>query len=207
MLCLALDTTGPACSAAIVSGDNVIAQSCEIIKRGHAEFLGPQVQSLFKQAGLTPKDIERYAVCTGPGSFTGLRVALAFAKGMALPGNVDVVGISALQIWAAMADPDASRTVLSSADVRRGEHFSQIFINGIAQGAPYLHAGIEASDIATKCGNAYGDGYLDPAVLARLGTAANPQDCPPAPLYHRPPDAKLPGGTDPFAVPNRAAPA
>lgn len=199
MICLALDTTGAACSAALVNAGGVIAQDSADISRGHAEHLGPQVQALFKVSGLTPKDLTRIVVCTGPGSFTGLRVALAFGKGLALPLGIDVVGISALQVWAAMADPELKHSVLSSADVRRGEFFSQIFIKGIAQGAPKLHAADTDFDADMKCGNAFGDGRIDPAVLAWIGMEADPKNAPARPLYHRPPDAKLPGGIDPFA--------
>lgn len=200
MLCLALDTTGPACSAALVRGDETIAQVSDIIRRGHAEYIGPQVQALLKTAGVSVSDLDRIAVCTGPGSFTGLRVALAFAKGLALPHGTDVVGISGLAVWAAMADPQNKHSVLSSADVRRGERFSQIFVSGAAQDNPLLHTGdfAGASDIQT--GSAFDCGDIDPAVLARLGMAVDPNKAPAKPLYHRPPDAKLPGGIDPFAT-------
>ena len=200
MLCLALDTTGPACSAALVSGGETIAADSAQIKRGHAEYLGPQVKALLKTAGVSFGDIDRIAVCTGPGSFTGLRVALAFAKGMALPRGTDVVGISALQVWAAMADPKSGKTVLSSADVRRGEFFSQVFDKGVPTGAPKLHDADAGFQAQVKTGNAYGAPHVDPVVLARLGIAADPATALAKPLYHRPPDAKLPGGIDPFAA-------
>ncbi len=200
MLCLALDTTGPACSAALVRGDLTVAVNMAVIHRGHAEYLGPQVQTLLRDAGLTAKDLNRIAVCTGPGSFTGLRVALAFAKGLALPRSIDVVGISALQVWAAMADPDSGGTVLSSADVRRGEFFSQRFVTGQPQGTPVLHKAGEGAHADIKTGSAFDAGDIDPAVLARLAMAVDPELYPARPLYHRPPDAKLPGGIDPFSA-------
>ena len=201
MLCLALDTTGPACSAALVRGNQVIASDSAVIKRGHAEYLGPQVQALLGGVDISPRDLDRIAVCTGPGSFTGLRVALAFAKGLALPRGIDVVGISALQVWAAMADPKSENRVLSSADVRRGEFFSQVFDKGAAIGAPKLHTPEIEFEADINTGNAYGLPDLDPAVLARLGIAADLTTHLAKPLYHRPPDAKLPGGIDPFEVP------
>ena len=200
MLCLALDTTGPACSAALLGGDVRVASDSGIIKRGHAEYLGPQVQALLKNAGIGPLDLERITVCTGPGSFTGLRVALAFAKGLALPRNIDVVGISALQVWAAMADPKCEKRVLSSADVRRGEFFSQVFDKGVGLGAPSLHSPDAEFEADIKSGNAYGAPDIDPVVLAHLGIAADPELALAKPLYHRPPDAKLPGGIEPAAV-------
>lgn len=199
MLCLALDTTGPQCSAALVRGDDVLASDSQTIRRGHAEYLGPQVETLLKSAGVTPGDIDRIAVCTGPGSFTGLRVALAFAKGLALPRGLDVVGISALAVWAAKANAKPGQTVLAAADVRRGEHFSQIFKNGAPLGEPELHKAGEGPKADIKTGSAHDAPDIDPVVLARLGADADPAAAPANPLYHRPPDAKLPGGIDPFA--------
>ncbi|MEE9347092.1 MAG: tRNA (adenosine(37)-N6)-threonylcarbamoyltransferase complex dimerization subunit type 1 TsaB [Robiginitomaculum sp.] len=205
MICLALDTTGPACSAALVDAANVLGQSSVHIGRGHAEHLAPQVKALLSGVGISPKDISRISVNTGPGSFTGLRVALALAKGMALPANIPVIGISGLQVWAAMADPARERRILSIADVRRGEMFWQTFERGQAVGAPKLGSIEQAK--ALKCDVAVGNGAkllgfddnprIDPCVLGWLGLGLTPADYPPKPLYHRAPDAKLPGGITP----------
>lgn len=191
MIVLALDTTGPACSAAIVDGARILARSQSHIRRGHAEFLAPQVQDLLRLAALTIADIDRIAVCTGPGSFTGLRVALALAKGLALPRNLPIVGISALEVCAAQADPDSKRSLLCYADVRRGEVFWQRFNYGKAVGSPVLSSFTELPES--------GDGVLEvgtvePSLLGWLAMDRNPKTSPALPLYHRPPDAKLPGG-------------
>ena len=209
MICLALDTTGSACSAALVDEARVLSLNTQPLKRGHAEYLAPQIQKIMRTTGVSPKDIGRIAVCTGPGSFTGLRVALALGRGMALPLNVDVVGISALDIWAAMADPEQRQTVWSFADVRRGEMFGRIYKSGIAQGLPQLlplapppqsknvlSAGSAAPAVGPNDLSA-NKGRIDVCVLGWLALGVDPKRFLAEPLYHRAPDAKLPGGVDP----------
>jgi len=113
MRILGLDTTGPHCSVALVDTAKVLAYKSEKIGRGHAERLAPMVQEVLAEAGLSAKDVDKLAVCTGPGSFTGLRVALAFAKGFALPRKLPVVGLPSLAIWAAQTDPEAQKKLVS----------------------------------------------------------------------------------------------
>lgn len=211
MIVLALDTTGRDCSAALVTPTGVLARSSQPIGRGHAEHIGPQVAQLFSEADLTPAAMTRIAVCTGPGSFTGLRVGIALAKGLALPRALPVIGISALDVWAASADPEGMRRVMAAADIRRSQIMWQIFERGMAISAPVSGAPEQARahlDKATQlCGSGASlitdaatqnqRGYTDPAILAWLAMNKDPALCPPAPLYSRPPDAKLPGGITP----------
>lgn len=75
MIVLGLDTTGAHCSACLVKDDQVLGHISEKIGRGHAERLAPMVAELFEKTGVSTADVDRLAVCTGPGSFTGLRVA------------------------------------------------------------------------------------------------------------------------------------
>ena len=84
MRVLALDSTGPYCTAALCDSAKVLAYKTEKINRGHAERLAPMVKELLAYTNLQSLDVDRLAVCTGPGSFTGTRVALAFAKGLSL---------------------------------------------------------------------------------------------------------------------------
>jgi len=111
MLTLGLDTTGKACAAALVDEGRIIAHRSEDIGRGHAERLAPLVQELIYNAGRNVGDVSRVAVCTGPGSFTGQRVALSFAKGFALPRKLPVIGLSSLEIWAREVDPEQNKLV------------------------------------------------------------------------------------------------
>ena len=156
------------------------------------------VQSLLEKSGVRPKQIDKVAVCTGPGSFTGLRVGLSFAKGFALPHNIQIVGISALEVWAKAFDPRGTRSIISAADVRRGQVFYQNWVGGHTQNAPalleYGQAKIIFNAMPKTGGWVSGSTYVSPEILAWLGMEKTPEECPAEPLYHRPPDAKLPGG-------------
>jgi len=200
LLCLGIDTTGAECSAAIVDSAKIHAYGSETIHRGHAEKLAPMVDQLFKTTGISARQLDKISVCCGPGSFTGLRVGLSFAKGLALPWEIPVVGISGLEVWARSADPSASKTVVSCADVRRGEMFWQIWDKGIAKAAPRLTSEDEFKKAQSTGMEGVGSGadiphpFISPAIVAWLGLNRSPRDYPAEPLYHRPPDAKLPGG-------------
>jgi len=199
MRILGLDTTGPYCTAALCDEARVLAYKSEKIDRGHAERLAPMVAEILTEAGLTAKDVDKIAVCTGPGSFTGLRVALAFAKGFALPRKLPVVGLSNLAVWAAQHDPEGQKNIISIADVRRGELcWNAIFKSQSAEGAITQKAQA-AREIIAKLDSdlVIEDETVDGRVLAWLGAQLSPEDYPAQPLYSRGPDAKLPGGIDP----------
>jgi len=103
---LAIDTTSALCGVAVVEGDQVLCEETLHIGRGHAEALIPLVERVVAGAGLFFQDLERIAVTVGPGSFTGLRVGIAAAKGLAIACQIPVVGVSAL---AALAAPHMQR--------------------------------------------------------------------------------------------------
>jgi len=199
MRILGLDTTGAYCSVAIVDTAKVLAYKSENIGRGHAERLASMVQEVLAEAGLTGTDIDKIAVCTGPGSFTGLRVALAFAKGFALPRKLPVVGLSSLAIWAAQADPEGEKKVISIADVRRGELcWSAIFKGVAAEGVITQEAEAARKTIEKLDPDmVIEDNIVDARRLAWLGAELSPENYPAQPLYSRGPDAKLPGGIEP----------
>ena len=199
MRILGLDSTGAYCSVALVDTARVLAYKSENIGRGHAERLAPMVAEVLAEAGLTSKDIDKIAVCTGPGSFTGLRVALAFAKGFALPRKLPVVGLSSLAIWAAQADPEGEKKVISIADVRRGELcWSAVFNGQRAEGSITQKADAARATIAKLNPDIIiEDDIVDARRLAWLGAELSPEDYPAQPLYSRGPDAKLPGGIEP----------
>lgn len=199
MIILGLDTTGAYCSVALVDTAKVLAYKSEKIGRGHAERLAPMVQEVLAEAGLTAKDVDKLTVCTGPGSFTGLRVALAFAKGFALPRKLPVVGLPSLAIWAAQADPEAQKTVVSIADVRRNELCWNAVFKGVLKQAPITQKSEEAHRAIKRLVPEIilQDEFTDARTLAWLGAELSPEDYPAEPLYSRGPDAKLPGGLDP----------
>lgn len=199
MIVLGLDTTGPWCSAALCDTGKVLAHKSDKINRGHAERLAPMVVEILKEAGLAARDVDKLAVCTGPGSFTGLRVALAFAKGFALPRKLPVVGLPSLAIWAAQADPEGEKKIACIADVRRGELcWNAVFKGGLLQ-EPVTQKADEARANIAKLNPEIilEDEIIDARVLAWLGAELSPETYPAVPLYSRGPDAKLPGGIDP----------
>jgi tRNA threonylcarbamoyl adenosine modification protein YeaZ len=199
MFTLALDTTGASCSAALVDEGRIIAHSSEAIGQGHAERLAPLVQELIYYAGRNVGDVSRVAVCTGPGSFTGQRVALSFAKGFALPRKLPVIGLSSLEIWAREADPEQNKFVVSAADVRRGEMCWAAWKNGKCEIAPVTQKIDEAEALIDSLGSdqVVRDAPISTIILGWLAQHETPQSAPATPLYSRAPDAKLPGGLSP----------
>lgn len=215
MIVLGLDTALGACSAAVLAQGRALAVLSEPMLRGHQERLALMTQAAMEQAGLSFAALDRIGVTVGPGSFTGLRVGLAFAKGLGLALGKPVVGVSALEALAA-SEPDANLT-LAAIDARRGQIYLQAFSGGRAVMAPdVLPVETAAARLAefNPQGRTLivGSGALlleglvphariipraapDPLAVARLAQAR--PLAPARPLYLRAPDAKLPGGLDP----------
>src|SRR5256885_16176646 len=93
---LAMDTALGACSAAIVADGTTLAHEHLLMARGHAEALAPMVESLMRVAGVPFASLDRIAVTTGPGTFTGQRVGLAFARALGLGLKRPVIGVTTL---------------------------------------------------------------------------------------------------------------
>src|SRR5947209_2932504 len=115
MLILAIDTALEACAAGVLDTDagSMIAQQSLPMKRGHAEALMPLIARVIKASGIGFAGLDRIAVTTGPGSFTGLRVGLSAARGIALAAAKPAVGLTTLAAYAApyIAADDASPVV------------------------------------------------------------------------------------------------
>lgn len=211
MRVLAIDTALGACSAALVEHGVSIAAISESMERGHAERLAPLVDELMRGAGAAFADIDRIAVTVGPGSFTGVRVGLSFARGLALALDKPCVGVSTLEALAGEGEGEGEG-VRGGAIPAAGE----VYLAFYRDGAVVLSPGRFPLDIAAAH---VPDGALlrgpgaallarpgvaiepiahaDPVVLARLATARDPAMHPSAPQYLRAPDAKLPGGKPP----------
>ena len=121
MKLLAIDTSGAACSAALLH-DGVLAQRLEQAPRRHGELILSMMDALLTDAGLVPRDLDVFAFGCGPGSFTGLRIAAAVTQGVAFGAGLDVVGVSTL---AALAQGcrrrDGADRALCAFDARMGE--------------------------------------------------------------------------------------
>jgi len=123
MRILALDTAGSACSVAIADGELLLATHCQEMRHGHAEALMPMVDAAMREAGLAASDIDVVAVSLGPGGFTGIRVGLAAAHGIALAAQARLCGVSS---FAAVAAPLDGR-ILVALDSRRADLYVQLF--------------------------------------------------------------------------------
>ncbi|WP_421789502.1 tRNA (adenosine(37)-N6)-threonylcarbamoyltransferase complex dimerization subunit type 1 TsaB [Hyphobacterium sp.] len=217
MRLLVMDTTGFACSAALrVPGRTDLCVS-EDMARGQAERLAPMVQEILAEAGLKPGDLDRIGVTTGPGSFAGTRVGVAFARGLSLAADADCVGISNLHWWAQSIAPGPDVPIIVHHDAKRGEIVSQVFNRTSSRSAAATRTIAEAKALDEKARNSVGDsnaavlvgtgahlvdgGPVRPPpglnVLLDIAENAKPPFDRPKPFYARPPDAKLPGGRSP----------
>jgi len=217
MLILAIDTALDACAAAVLDTDTsqLIAQESQAMKRGHAEALMPLIARVMKASGIAFASLDRIAVTTGPGSFTGLRVGLSAARGIALAAGKPVVGLTTLTAYAApVVARNNAPPVISAIDARHDHVYFQV-VSG--DGSPLIRPRVapieEALDAARFgaphiVGNAariLADRWppdaappfgVDPqpapdiAWVAWLGAAVSPDTAPARPYYLRAPDAK-----------------
>lgn len=213
MLVLGLDTCLNACSVAVLDGERVLAHRSEAMARGHQERLAPMAQAVMADAGVAFPDLQRIGATVGPGSFTGLRVGVAFAKGLASALSIPAVGVGSLEALAA----EASGLVAAAIDARRDQLYLQVFEDGEALMAPdVLPVGTAAARLAElgmgRALTLVGSGAPLLAEAAPGAQVLTPEGCdarkvarlaatrpltPIRPLYLRAPDAKLPGGRDP----------
>lgn len=220
---LAIDTSLEDCAVAIAAGSRV-AIVRETIGRGHAERLFGMVEAALAEAGLRLGDIDRFAVTTGPGSFTGIRVGVAAARGFALATGRPAFGISTLAAHAAEARAMAGRvSVLAVLPAKGGEAFAQLFLAdgssaGLPEAAQHAALAILAFDAGAVLAGAGADAVAaawpsfpapeivhcrsapDIRTVLDLASFAGPEASPPRPLYIRPPDAAPATG---FAVARR----
>ncbi len=126
MIVLGIDTATAMSAVGVVRGERVLGEAAERAGAGHAARLPALVAQVLEQSALTLGQVDAIAVSTGPGSFTGLRVGLGFAKGIAFAGSLRIVGVSTLEALAAAA-PSRFTTIATVTDARRGETYLAIF--------------------------------------------------------------------------------
>lgn len=220
MKILAFDTAMAVCSVALVRVEGadvcVLASRQEAQARGHAETVVPSIAQVMEEAGVEFSELDRIAVTTGPGTFTGVRIGVATARGLALASGLPIVGVTTLEtVAAAVADTAAarSRAIACVFDARREQVYVQCFdhhlsplCNAQALGyeaarkliAPHapLIVGSGARLVVSEGQNGMCvlDGHDQPSAvdLARRAAAHEPDPSPPEPFYLRQPDAKLP---------------
>ncbi len=187
---LVIDTCFNACSAALYDevAEHLVGSGYEAMERGHAEALGPMVQRLFVEAGLKPDQLARIVVTYGPGTFTGLRIGLSFAKGMALALNIPLVGIDSLTATAAPHFGSAGKIVVAHQAGGTGLFYWAAFENG-EMTSPAL-GNIEEITAAGVDGTLLKNSRLDAKDFAAFAARSPISEKSVEPLYLRPPDAK-----------------
>lgn len=122
---LAIETSTEACSVALLCAERIIARS-EIAPRRHAELLLPMCDAVLAEAGVARGALDAIAVGRGPGAFTGVRLAISAAQGIALALDIPVVPVSSLAALAMQA-PDEDAAILAVIDARMGEVYAGAF--------------------------------------------------------------------------------
>jgi tRNA threonylcarbamoyladenosine biosynthesis protein TsaB len=217
MLILAIDTALDACAAGVLdtNAGRLIAQESQPMKRGHAEALMPLIARVMKASGVAFTALDRIAVTTGPGSFTGLRVGLSAARGIGLAAGRPVVGLTTLTAYAApVVTQNAAQPVISAIDARHDHVYFQVVsgdgsslvrprvapieeaLEAARFGAPHL-VGNAAQILANRWPADAPPPFKvdaqpapDIAWVAWLGAAVSPESAPARPYYLRAPDAK-----------------
>ena len=213
-LILGFDSSAAHCAAALLSGDRLLAARAEEMGKGQAERLMPMLEEMLAEAGAGWGDLAAIGVGTGPGNFTGVRIAVAAARGLAMALGIPAVGVTSFEALRA----GQNGPVLVALDARRGQIYAQYF--DIAGGwGPVLAppealppvqpragalclgdaAGAVAPLVAGKVGlprHPLAEGIARVAAARRSGTADRP-----APLYLRPADAAPPREAAPVLLP------
>jgi len=198
---LAFDTSGPHCAAALLLPDRII-QRLEPMEKGQAERLLPLLDELLAEAGVGWPDLKALAVGTGPGNFTGVRISVAAARGLALGLGIPAVGVTRLEALAYRLP----RPVTVIEDARRGEVYVQDFTaDGPGAASLATAAAVDLPPCVT--GSAAGPTALPAAMplaeaIARIGAARAVVPQPrPAPFYLRGADAAPPSDPPPVILP------
>ena len=205
---LAFDTSAAHCAAAVVSGSRILAQRVELMDKGQAERLMPLLAELLAEAQVGYAGLSAIGVGTGPGNFTGVRISVAAARGLALGLGIPAIGVTGFEALAAGLPDD----VVTLLDARRGALWAAgTGIDPQLMDPPILPdrirgrplAGHRAAELALQTGGTVVEQPLPTAVaIARIAAQriGTPQPRP-APLYLRAADAALPTEPPPVILP------
>jgi tRNA threonylcarbamoyladenosine biosynthesis protein TsaB len=186
---LAFDTSAAHCAAAVICGERVLAVRVEEMGRGQAERLMPLLEEVLTEAGIGWSDLGLISVGIGPGNFTGIRISVAAARGLALGLGIPAVGVSLFETtmnlsnWAQTAVP-APR-----------EQF--YFLDPDKMREPALSERLPDMSIALSSEHTPGDHVV---MAARIAAKRGDGGMPPAPLYIRPADAAPASDPPPFIL-------
>ena len=193
VLILALDSSSSFCAVCVWQDGRVLAQAREKMERGQDARLLPMIVGVMEQAGCAFADLDKIAVVRGPGSFTGVRVGLAAARGLGLAAGKPVIGVDNFSIYHLLnATEGKSHLVIITS--KRAELFCQFYP---AAGAPHeaclmneaeIHAFAEAHPDTEIVRDEQSDDTLAACALLAAQAEANNPDYLPRPLYLRAPD-------------------
>ena len=208
-LILAFDTSAAHCAAALLLGDEILVSRVEEMQKGQAERLMPLLEEVLAEAGKSWPALDRIGVGIGPGNFTGIRISVSAARGLALSLGIPAIGVSSLQAMAYRSA--ASGLTLAVLDARQGNLYCQLFDTGGADlGAPLMCAatdiarhsprgtpvvvGHNSAELAAQLGASHADTNATQTVeaIAQIAATTTPDGTRPAPLYLRPADAAPP---------------
>lgn len=209
MLILAFDTSAAHCAVSLMLDDRVIAEVDEPMTKGQAERLMPICEDVIANGGYAWADLDAIAVGTGPGNFTGIRIAVSSARGLALSLDIPAIGVSILE---AQAFGQSPQITLSTIDARQDKIYAQVFY-GPAETQPFLVdmdtlpklpmgvscIGYMSEEIAQKIGgNPMKAEFSVAHAIGRIARTKQGTEQPrAAPLYVRSPDAAPPRDTAP----------
>lgn len=186
-LILCIDTTAAHCAVALYGPDDICVSRSAAMTKGQAEALFPMIEAVLADATRKIADIHAIAVATGPGNFTGIRIGVAAARGLALSLGVPAIGVSVLEAMA-HGVPGAVDVIV---DARGGKRYRQAFADGAPVSEPEL---VDAGDLQAFA-------HPLPEVFGAIAAARDWTDVPrPSPLYVRPADAALPSQPMPEIV-------
>ncbi|WP_425051375.1 tRNA (adenosine(37)-N6)-threonylcarbamoyltransferase complex dimerization subunit type 1 TsaB [Psychromarinibacter sp. S121] len=210
-LVLGFDTSAAHCAAVLLRGDSVLAERHEEMGKGQAERLMPMLEEVLAEGGADWAALDRIGVGVGPGNFTGIRLSVSAARGLALALKIPAVGVSVLDALAL----GSKGPLVACLDARRGKVFLQVFGQADSapvmadldalpdglQGLPCIGSGAEAVAAITG-GPVYPARYAPASAIARIA-AVRPADNidRPAPLYLRQADAAPPRDAPPAILP------
>lgn len=206
---LAFDTSAAHCAVALFAGGIFVDERIEPMIKGQAERLFPLCEEMMDKAHIAWADLDAVGVCVGPGNFTGVRVGVSAARGLALSLDKPAIGVSRLEAMG--LDCKGMATVVM--DARRNRAYVQEFKDGLAQGEPVLTP-IEDVNTALPVIMALDDPLVElfvdrrapmvalPSAVAKLTLDKLGDDNPrPAPLYLQDAGAALPNDPPPVILP------
>ncbi|HXP97884.1 MAG TPA: tRNA (adenosine(37)-N6)-threonylcarbamoyltransferase complex dimerization subunit type 1 TsaB [Telmatospirillum sp.] len=215
MTILAFDCSTQNCSAAILRQGQVLSWHTKAMSRGQSEALMPMIEATLGDAGVVWQDLSLIGVTVGPGTFTGIRIGLAAARGLGLAAHLPIAGIGTCDALAHAIplEERQGRTVIVAVDSKRADLFVQVFTSDLVPLGP--PAGMPASEAVRLCAGplllagdaaeqlmafrpdariSEGTRFPDARVIARLSAEryAGGLALPPEPIYLRPPDVTMP---------------